>query len=327
MHQELKLQNMKTDKKKLFLTKWFMSLILLISSISMLAQYEPQFSQYLNNEMFINPAYAGSRGYMAATMLYRDQWSGMEGAPKTGTVSFHMPFSRDRAGAGISIMNDRIGVSNHTAVFLNYAYHLRVTEENGVLSFGLQGGIINAEERLRDVMTIEQGDPEFANNIYHKVMPNFGFGSYYHTDRFYAGLSIPRFIKNKLDPFNQSVESNKLNVKNWHYYLYSAYVADLSESVKMKPAIMIKAVSGAPMEADINLNFLLKDAFWIGAGYRTGDAVIFITQYQINKQLRIGYSYDYALTKLQNFNSGTHEFTVGYDFTFDKNKIVSPRYF
>ncbi|MCC6385343.1 MAG: type IX secretion system membrane protein PorP/SprF [Bacteroidia bacterium] len=302
-------------------------LLTILAGSTAVAQYEPHFSQYINNEMFINPAYAGTRGYMAAAMLYRDQWTGMDGAPKTGTFSFHTPFSRDRAGLGICVMNDRIGVSSQTALVLNYAYHLRVTENNGILSFGLQGGFINAEEKLRDVTTIDPNDPEFANNVYHKLMPNFGFGTYYHNDRFYAGLSIPRFLKNKIDPFSSKIESSRLNVKNWHYYLYSAYVADLGESVKMKPSVMIKAVSGAPVEAEANLNFLLKDVFWVGGGYRTGDAVIFITQYQISKQLRIGYSFDYSLTKLQNFNSGTHEFTIGYDFTFDKNKIVSPRYF
>jgi type IX secretion system PorP/SprF family membrane protein len=309
------------------ISRWVLVIGMIMATLTLHAQYEPHFSQYLNNELFINPAYAGSRGYMAATLLYRDQWTGMEGAPKTGTIGFHLPFSRDRAGAGLCIMNDRIGVSNHTAVFLNYAYHLRLTENDQVLSFGLQGGIINAEERLRDVLIIEQNDPEFASNVYHKLMPNFGFGTYYHTPRFYAGFSIPRFMKNKIDPFNQSVEYNRISIKNWHYYLYSAYIARLSESVKLKPAVMCKLVSGAPLEADFNLNFLLREIFWIGAGYRTGDAIVFITQYQINKNLRIGYSYDYTLTKLQNFNSGTHEFTIGYDFTFDKNKIVSPRYF
>lgn len=290
------------------------------------AQYEPQFTQYLNNELFINSAYAGSRGYAAAGLLYRDQWVGVEGAPRTATFTFHTPMIREKAGIGLSVMNDRIGVSNHTGVFLNYAYHMK-TDDKGTLSFGLQGGLINVQEKLLDVVTIDEGDPEFANNIDNKLMPNFGFGMYYHTDRFYAGASIPRFLENRIDATTVRAVSNKMNMKYWHYYVFSAYVLDVSENIKLKPATMIKIVSGAPIEADINVNALFKETFWIGAGFRTGDAVVFLTQFQVTKQLRIGYSYDYTLTKLQNYSSGTHEFTVGYDFTFDKAKVVTPRYF
>ncbi len=290
------------------------------------AQYEPHFTQYMNNEMFINPAYAGSRGFAAASLLYRDQWVGIEGAPKTATVNFHMPFSRETNGVGISILNDRIGVTNQTAAFVSYAHHMQVSDQ-GILSMGLQGGIINVEEKLLDVITIDPNDPEFSRNIQNKLMPNFGFGTYFHTDRFYAGLSIPRFLENKIDPVTQKATANKVNLQNWHYYLFSAYVFDINESVKMKPSLMVAAVSGAPLEADITLNALFKEVFWFGMAYRTGDAVSVLTQYQLTKQLRFGYSYDYTLTKLNNYNSGTHEFTIGYDFSFEKDKVVTPRYF
>jgi len=290
------------------------------------AQYEPHFTQYMNNEMFINPAYAGSRGFAAASLLYRDQWVGIEGAPKTATFNFHMPFMRETNGAGICVLNDRIGVTNQTAAFLNFAHHIRTSEE-GTFSLGLQGGIINVEEKLLDVITIDPNDPEFAQNINHKLMPNFGFGTYYHTDRFYAGLSIPRFLENKIDPVTLKAAANKLNTRYWHYYFYSAYVMDLNESIKLKPSTMVAAVSGAPLEADITLNALFNETLWFGVSYRTGDAVALLTQYQITKQLRFGYSYDYTLTKLNNYSSGTNEFTLGYDFSFEKDKVVTPRYF
>ena len=288
------------------------------------AQYEPQFTQYLNNELFINPAYAGSRGFAAATLLYRDQWVGIEGAPRTATFGFHAPFVHDKVGLGISIMNDRIGVTNQTGAFFNYAYHLP-TSENSTLSFGLQGGIINVDEKLLDVNTIDP-DPQFSNNV-SKVMPNFGYGMYYHTNnKFYVGLSIPRFMENKIDASTFKT-INRVNVHNWHCYLYSAYVFDAGENVKCKPSLMLKAVQGAPLEMDVNINVLFKELFWVGASYRSGDAIALLTQYQLTKQLRFGYSYDYTLTKLNNYSSGTHEFTLGYDFTFDKAKIVTPRYF
>src|SRR6185436_14262304 len=304
--------------------KFVMLCVLLANCFNANAEYEPQFTQYLNNELFINPAYAGSRGFAAATLLYRDQWVGVEGAPRTATFGFHSPFMHDKIGLGLSVMNDRIGVTNQTGAFLNYAYHLP-TSENSTLSFGLQGGFINVDEKLLDVNTIDP-DPQFSNNV-GKVMPNFGSGMYYHTDnKFYAGFSIPRFIENRIDASSFKA-INRVNIHNWHYYLYSAYVFDAGENVKCKPSLMIKAAQGAPVETDINVNVLFKELFWVGASYRTGDAVALITQYQLTKQLRFGYSFDYALTKLNNYSSGTHEFTLGYDFTFDKAKIVTPRYF
>lgn len=297
----------------------------IIMSIHAKAQYEPQFTQYLNNEQFINPAYAGTRGNLAATMLYRYQWTGIEGAPRTATFGIHSPFMYNKIGVGLCIMNDKIGVTNQTGVFANYAYHLP-TSDNGTLSFGLQGGFINVKENLLDLITIEENDPEFSNNISNKLMPNFGYGMYYHTKKFYAGFSIPRFIENKIDPL--SFESfNKMNIHNWHYYLYSAYVFDGNESIKFKPSVMIKAVQGAPVEADINMNVLFKNIFWLGAAYRTGDAIALLTEFQLTKQLRFGYSYDYALTKLNNYSSGSHEFTLGWDLIVEKDKVVTPRYF
>lgn len=288
-------------------------------SFNAVAQYEPQFTQYLNNEMFINPAYAGSRGYPSTSLLYRDQWVGIDGAPRTATFGIHAPFFYDKMGLGLCVMNDRIGVTNQTAAFFNYAYHLPVSE-TGKFSLGLQAGIVNVKEKLLDVVTVDPNDPEFANNIVNKTMPNFGFGAYYHTNMFYVGLSIPRFIENKIDPYALKIVSNKLNMQNWHYYLYSAYVLPAGPSFMIKPSVIIKAVDGAPLEADLSLNVLFKQIFWIGCSYRTGDAIALLTQFQITKQIRFGYSYDYTLTKLSNYNNGSHEFTIGYDFTFNKRK-------
>lgn len=302
------------------------SLILLGSYKAAFAQYEPQFTQYMNNEMFINPAYAGTRGFPSFGLLYRDQWTGLEGAPKTASFNVHAPFFYNSMGVGLCVMNDRIGVSNQTSVFLNYSYHLK-TSETSNLALGLQGGIVNVREKLLDVVTIDPNDPEFSNNIINKTMPNFGFGAYYNTERFYLGFSIPRFLENKIDPYAIKIVSNKANIHNWHYYAFSAYVIPLDQNFKLKPSIMIKASQGAPLEGDLSLNVLFKQIFWIGASYRTGDAIALLTQFQITKQLRFGYSYDYTITKLSNYNSGSHEFSIGYDLTFNKAKIITPRFF
>lgn len=318
---------MKSQNSKITsLVKIAMFVALMSVNFSSFAQYEPQFTQYLNNEMFINPAYAGSRGFASAGLLYRNQWTGIDGAPKTTTFNINAPFKYEKVGLGLSILNDKIGVTNQTGAFVSYAYHMQVSEK-GKLSFGLQGGVISVTEKLLDVVTIDPNDQEFSNNIPHKMMPNFGFGTYYHTDRFYAGVSIPRFLENKINVETVKVASNKISTRNFHYYAYSAYVFDAGKNVKCKPSVMIKAVAGAPVQADLGMNVLFNDVFWIGASYRTGSSVAATAQIQINKQLRCGYSYDYTLTRLSNYTGGSHEITLGYDFSFDKAKVVTPRYF
>lgn len=292
------------------------------------AQYDPMFTQYMFNEMYLNPAYAGSRDQMASTLTYRNQWVGIEGAPKTQTFSIHAPVKNKKIGLGLNVMNETIGVTKQMSIYGNYAYRIQ-TGEKGQLSAGLQGGIISYQEMLATLAIVDKGDAEFSANTPRLILPNFGFGMYYQTDKFYAGLSVPRMIENEVNVYQEesSMVKNKAKVKNFHYFLTAGYVFDLSEDIKMKPAALIKAVAGAPVEADINVNFLLNERIWAGVGYRTGDAIVFLTQYQLNDQLRIGYSYDYTTSELNQYASGTHEFTLGYDFHFTPSKVVTPRYF
>ena len=289
------------------------------------AQYEPMFTQYMFNEMFINPAYAGTRDNISTTLLYRNQWVGIEGAPKTQTFSIHAPLNQKKIGVGFSIMNEEIGVTHQISFLGNYAY--RINTGKGFLSVGIQAGLINHQEKLADINSKDKGDPSFSSNTPRLLLPNAGMGLYYFSEKYYIGLSVPRLIQNKVALNNGLQVTNKFNFNNFHYYLTGAYVFNVAESIKLKPALMIKAVQGAPVEADVNLNVLLHEIFWIGAAYRTGDAVSLLTQLQITRQLRLGYSYDYTLTKLGNYTTGSHEITLGYDFTFSKSKVVSPRYF
>jgi len=297
----------------------------LISGTSQ-AQFEPQFTQYMFNEMFINPAYAGSRKQISATMVYRNQWVGLEGAPKTQTASIHGPLMNKKLGIGVTIMNETIGVTHQFAVYGNYAYRFQVGSD-GAFALGLQGGFINHQEDLSKVVTTEENDNEFLLNTPQVFLPNAGFGMYYNTTRFYAGLSIPRMFQNEVAGDGSSDVTNTMELQYWHYYLSTGYVFPISESVKLKPSIMAKAVSGSPFVADFTIQALLKDIFWLGFSYRTEDSFSGLATFQITPQLRIGYSYDYTTTELNNYNNGTHEINLGYDFSFTKKKVVTPRYF
>jgi type IX secretion system PorP/SprF family membrane protein len=297
-----------------------------LMSLQSSAQVEPMFTQYMFNESFINPAYAGSHDNISAALLYRNQWAGMDGAPTTQTFNIHAPAHKQKLGLGFSVMNESIGVTHQMAMYGNFAY--RILMPNSTMAFGLQGGFVNDEEKYTDVHTITPGDNQFAMDVKKYFLPNAGFGMYYYTDRFYAGFSIPRLLENKIDPAQpDAVVKNFGNLKVWHYYLSTGYVFNLSEGLKFKPSMMVKAVQNAPLELDVNANFLFRDFLWLGTAYRTGDAASLMVGFQLTQQLRLGYSYDYTLTDLQKFNSGSHEFTISYDFSFDKNRVISPRYF
>ena len=220
-------------------------------------------------------------------------------------------------------MNETIGISKQLRLNGNYSFRIR-TGDFSHLSFGLQGGLINHQEDRNALLLVNESDKVFAP-IPNVVVPNSGFGMYYYTDRFYLGLSIPRLIKNSIKSTGDII--NSASLKDWHFYLTSAMVMDVSDNFKLKPSVMIKQVYGAPVQGELSVQGLVGDFWWIGGAYRSGDAISAITGFQLSPQLRVFYSYDYTTTKLLNYSSGSHEVTIGYDFSFKKNKIVSPRYF
>ena len=274
--------------------------MLMFCMIETRAQQEPMFTQYIFNETFINPAYTGSREGLSVNMLYRNQWSGINGSPRTQTITAHLPVSKRRVGIGFSAMNESIGVSKKIMINGDFAY--RIIMPQSVLSFGLKGGFVNDQENFTDVNTTTSGDQQFASDVRKYFLPNAGFGVYYYYQKkFYAGFSIPRLIHNKVDPSNSGgVIRNMGNPQIWHYYFTGGYVFDLDENTKLKPSVLVKCVQHAPIELDASLNLLLADLIWIGGSYRTGDAVACLVGFQLSKNFRIGYSYDYSLTDLRN---------------------------
>jgi len=294
-------------------------LLMLLYSTTSSAQFEPQFTQFMFNEMFINPAYAGSRECLSITGSYRNQWVGMEGAPKTQTFSLHSPIRKKRVALGFSMMNEEIGVSSDLSFFGSYAYRIPIGK--GSFSMAANGGLTHHQEKLPELNVGAFGDYVFMG-VPRLTAPNAGFGTWFNTDEWYVGLSVPRMLQNRVDPSNgRSV--NKINMQLWHYYLMGGYVFPLHEHLKLRTTCMLKAVSGAPVIADIGAHLRFYEHLWLGGSYRTADSWSAIFQLQVTQQLRIGYSYDYTLTELRNYNSGTHEVTLGFDFSLDKEKVVS----
>ena len=294
---------------------------LLFVTASVKAQQDAMYSQYVFNMMAINPAYTGNRNVVSTTGHFRSQWSGLEGAPKTGMLTVQAPISRERIGLGVQLFSDKLGVTTTNGFTASAAYHIAL-EDDAKLSFGLQGNAWMYRSDLASSSLENQGyDPAFSQNL-RKTLLNLGTGVFYHTDKFYAGISVQDMLANRL---NDDSELSATQVP--HFFATTGYVFPLDDSFKLKPSILVKATKGAPLEADINATLWIKDFISVGALYRTNADISGMLGVQVSPEFFLGYSYDYSTTALRAFNSGSHEIVLRYEFRLDRLSILSPRFF
>ena len=296
--------------------------MLLITSVAF-SQQLPQFTQYMFNTISINPAYAGSRETLSAVGLHRSQWVGLEGGPETQTLSIHSPLRNEKVGVGFSFINDQLGFENLQYLYADFSYTIQ-TGANSELAFGLKGGFTgySLDSEFRDDPSITPD--QVIRGIEDRWDFNVGAGLYWHSERWYLGLSAPRILTNELGR-----EGDFEPLERVSYYFTGGYVFDLSENTKLKPSMLLKTTNGAPLSFDISANFLFYDKFWIGGGYRVNEqagAIGGIADFQISKQLRVGYAYEYPISDIRPFTSGTHEILLMFE-VFKSRRIKSPRYF
>jgi type IX secretion system PorP/SprF family membrane protein len=301
-------------------------IVLMFTGFVSFAQQDAQFTNYMYNTININPAYAGSRDVLSVFGLYRTQWVGLEGAPQTGTFSVNTPIGESRWGAGLGVINDRIGPSNETNVALDASYSVPLNE-NYKLSFGLKlsANFLNIDFNKLNIY--QNFDPKFKENL-NRFSPNIGAGLYLHSENTYIGLSVPNFLETKhFDAYAGPTAISATAKERMNFYLIAGYVFELSESLKFKPAGLAKVVTGAPLQVDLTGNFMINDKFVLGLAYRWSAAISGLVGFQANRALFIGYGYDRETTKLANYNSGSHEIFIRYEFFKKFDKIVSPRFF
>ena len=297
-------------------------LLVLCTGSAALAQQDVMFTQYMFNGLVLNPAYAGSHEALSATVMAREQWTGIDGAPSTQSLAVHSPLFNEKIALGALVINDNIGVTNETNIYFSYAY--RIDFGRGKLSMALQTGLGQYNNALSEVfLTGGNNDNSFASNDVRALLPNFGAGLYYYTPRFYAGFSVPHILNNEYDRSNATTIAKQIR----HYFFTTGYVVDVNHWLKWKPNLLVKAVEGAPLSFDINSNFLLADVLWLGASWRSFDSIDLLVELQINNQFRFGYAYDITTTELSRVNNGSHEIMLNYIFKFSKEKVVTPRYF
>ncbi len=313
---------LKTETMKRFL---FPLIFIIVFTNELIAQQSAMFTQYMFNTVAVNPAYAGSKEVPTAVFLARKQWVSFDGAPVTQTFSINAPIKAKSLGLGLSVTNDKIGIVNETGFFIDVAYNLKLWNKAN-LSMGVKGGVNFYQAKLTELTIIDRNDPAFQKDIKGDFLPNVGVGFYYYTDKFYAGISTPKLLKNTISA-EKGVNTQNLAKEERHYYFISGYVFDLGRFVKFKPSVLAKLVQGSPISFDITAGFLFSERLWLSGMYRVGDAVGGIVQYRIGQSLWVGYAYDYTVSDLTNFNSGTHEIMVSFDLVSKKYRVKSPRYF
>lgn len=311
-------------KFKLNIKKWLGILGLIIITKVSIAQQDPMYTQYFFTSQTINPAYAGSWNSLGFTALTRQQWVGWSGAPKTYIFAMQAPLRNDKVALGLNVINDVVFKTKQFGIWGDYAYKVKMTDYTD-LRMGLKAGFTNYSNNLTAYDIIEGNDPLFQSDLTNKFMPNFGVGLFLQNPRYYVGLSVPKMLHSEIKGDNPNNFTVEAEVR--HYFLEGGVVFNLGENLKFKPTFMTKATIGAPIQVDLTANFLLMERLWLGAMYRTNDAVGAIAQIILGNSVRIGYAFDYSTTKLQNYHNGTHEIMVSLELRSLTEMVTSPRYF
>lgn len=292
--------------------KTLLSYCLLLIAIISNGQYTPSMSQYMFDQLLINPAYAGNRETTSISAISRNQWIGFDGAPKTQSIIAHSPFMKKTVGLGVSLQIDKIGVNNHTAFFTYYSY--RIPIQKGKLSIGLSAGINMIRSNYDKIYTTMPNDIVFENaSSYNHV--NFGTGLFYKHPKYFIGFSTPFII----DYREQSIVHNNEEVHKLNFILSSGMLFKLNDNFKLKPSILFKTYPDYASQLDINSNLIYNDILWFGLSMRTDDALVWLIEYQISPQLRFGFSHDFPFTEIARFSIGTNEILIRYEFGYKTN--------
>ncbi len=313
-------------KRSLTLKFSLFCFLLSIFSISQSkAQQDPRYSMYMFNVMSFNPAYAGSLDEIAATLLYRKQWLNFPGAPQTASFNIHTPVKKENMGLGLSFLNDKAGAISQNYLNIAYSYHLKFKTSR--LSFGLQAVVQNFSAGLSKLQTNQQGniDNAFNNGDISIYGINFGTGAFYYSNKYFVGISAPHLLSSNME---KQLNGDPVAAKQGtHAYLTGGYVFTINPIIKIKPTALVKYAASSPVQADINAMVYFYDIIGVGATYRTNDSFNAMTEIILPKGFRLAYAFDYTLSPLKNYQTGSHEIILQYRFGFNKERLTSPRLF
>lgn len=298
------------------------------------AQQQPHNTQFMYYKLGYNPGFAGSQETPCITCIYRQQWLGLEGAPSLAVATFNMPLANQRVGIGANLSRHTIGITSMFSFDGAYAYRVRLG--NGMLGLGLQGSVrsLSMDFQKTTATQPKEEDASIPGGTSSKFLFNVGAGAYYSSERFYFGLSVPRLLENNMDFAENDVLISR---EAQHGYLMGGVTIPVSETFKLQPQALIKYVTHAPLDMDVNLNAIIEDRYVVGFTYRlggnkesgTGESVDILVAAQLSNNIMFGLSYDYTLSEVQNYANGTLEASFHYCIgkaSADKD-FVNPRFF
>ena len=296
---------------------------ILLLNLSVVAQQDEQSSLYMFNPLQYNPAFAGSRGYLNASLVSRSQWVGLSGAPRSQFLSINSPLPFKNMAGGAHISNDVLGAKNRTSFYGDYAYTLNFNKGRR-LNFGMSLGAEQIVVDYASLLAIDPSETELLTS-FSQFKFNSGLGAYYYGDKFYLGFSVPRVFQSSLK--NNSVVFVNTFIKR-HYFLTGGYVFPINSVVDLKTSFLVKATANAPVTVDLNANVFLYKSFWAGLMYRYNESIGANIAYQYKEYLMFGYSFDYPVNDLVMVKNATsHEVMLTYSIHTKKNAFGSPRYF
>ncbi|MFT4033179.1 MAG: type IX secretion system membrane protein PorP/SprF [Siphonobacter sp.] len=332
------------------------TLLLFLIFSSSIAQQRAQYSQYMFNSYIINPAWSGMEDYIDLKSGYRNQWVGVEGAPKTfyiagnaaldksdrtSSLSVRGPNGRplarskvfrsqqhfpDHNGIGAIFLRDETGPSSRTTFDITYAHHFVLTNFLK-LSTGISAGVTQHTLDFDKLQLLEPNDPLSGYGKLSKIVPDINAGALLYSANFYVGASVNQLLFKKLNyGFNGTSDYEWLGRLYNHYFLTAGYRFDISNDFALLPSAMVKSVRPTPVSFDLNLKALFQDRVWLGASYRHKDAIVGLIGVNVNYLLNIGYSYDFTFSNLSTVSKGTHEIVISLMLA-NRQRILCPRLF
>lgn len=308
--------------------KRILSIVAAVATVFTLsAQQDPLNTLFVQNPSLVNPAYAGAKDVMSVNLGTRIQWTGIDGAPRTSNLNFSTPLQNESISVGFNVLNDKIGPINQTGLFADVAYKLPIDNKSS-LRIGIRAGVSLFTANFTELQLGSGSgstDAAFANDFNGEVLPNVGLGVYYSNEKIFAGISVPSLISFEIE--GEEANGTRAFGKKQHIFGMVGGNFEVSSDVTFKPALTARFVPGAPLSLDVQVVADLYEKFGIGLMYRHKDAIAGILQFSLSEQLKLGYSYDFTTSDYGNYNNGTHEIMLGYDFIYRKGRVNSPRYF
>ncbi len=294
--------------------KFFALSLGILCAVELNGQQRPVTSTYMFNGLALNPAYAGSLNVFSAIVTNRDQWINVAGAPVFQSLTAHNSFVSNRVGVGLTVTRDQVGVHEDMGLYGSYAYKIRTGA--GILSAGLQAGFNNRQSNFTETDVFDPTDPLYTNLS--KFSPNFGAGLYFANAQMYVGFSVPYILSNKVYEIETDVPVESRESR--YYYLTGGVIFDMSSLIKLSPSFLVRYQENVPIGWDFNATVIFENIAYAGVSYRSGDAVVFLSQFILNENIRVGYAYDAITSPLTSYTKGTHEIMINYRIKLKSNK-------